>query len=197
MIKVKGLNGNLVLVFGKGRYEEYYSLLAERFEKNKQLFNGSKVIFKGAGLDNLSHEQIASLQLLCLQNGMILNNNEINPEKGLSKDLVIHRNVRSGQKLRSEGSVIIWGHVHESAEILAARDIIVLGKLDGIVHAGCYGDRDSIVFALNLSPGQIRIADKISRSPEDSVKSTYPEIAYLDEDSICIKEYKTNGKLRG
>ncbi|MDD3269872.1 MAG: septum site-determining protein MinC, partial [Syntrophomonadaceae bacterium] len=61
---------------------------------------------------------------------------------------------------------------------------------------GCYGDRDSIIFALSLNPGQIRIADKISRSPEDAVKSSYPEIAYLEDDSIIIKEYKTNSKLR-
>lgn len=196
MIKIKGFNGSLVFVFNKGSYEEYLSLLAERFANNKQLFSGSQVIFKGPGLDGLSREQLASLQSLCLQNGMLLNNREVSLEKGLSKDLIIHRNVRSGQKLRSEGSVIIWGHVHESAEIAAARDIIVLGKLDGIVHAGCYGDRDSIVFALTLNPGQIRIADKISRSPEDSVKSSYPEIAYLDGDTICIKQYKTNGKLR-
>lgn len=196
MIKIKGLNGNLVFVFGKGSFEQYLSLLEGHFANNKQLFNGSKIIFKGTGLENLSHEQIAALQLLCLQNGMVLNNREISLDKGLSKDLIIHRNVRSGQKLRSEGSVIIWGHVHESAELVAARDIIVLGKLDGIVHAGCYGERDSIVFALNLNPGQIRIADKISRSPEDVIKSSYPEIAYLEEDSICIKEYKTNSKLR-
>ncbi len=196
MIKIKGFNGSLVFVFNKGSFEEYFSLLAERFANNRQLFNGSQVIFKGTGLDGLSHEQLAAIQSLCLQNGMLLNNREVTLEKGLSKDLIIHRNVRSGQKLRSEGSVIIWGHVHESAEIAAARDIIVLGKLDGIVHAGCYGDRDSIVFALNLNPGQIRIADKISRSPEDAVKSSYPEIAYLDEDTICIKQYKTNGKLR-
>ena len=196
MIKIKGFNGNLVFVFNNGSFEEYFSLLAERFANNKQLFNGSQVIFKGAGLDGLSHKQLSALQSLCLQNGMLLNNREVNLEKGLSKDLIIHRNVRSGQKLRSEGSVIIWGHVHESAEIAAARDIIVLGKLDGIVHAGCYGDRGSIVFALNLNPGQIRIADKISRSPEDPVKSSYPEIAYLDEDTICIKQYQANGKLR-
>ncbi|MEN6326114.1 MAG: hypothetical protein ABFD18_07920, partial [Syntrophomonas sp.] len=76
MIKIKGFNGSLVFVFSKGSFEEYFSLLAERFANNKQLFNGSQVIFKGAGLDDLSHEQLAALQSLCLQNGMLLNNRE-------------------------------------------------------------------------------------------------------------------------
>ena len=79
-----------------------------------------------------------------------------------NKDLIIHRNLRSGQKLHSEGSVVVWGDVHESAEITAAGDIIILGKLGGRAHAGYYGNDNSIVFALNLVPGQIRISNKIS-----------------------------------
>ncbi|MEN6347863.1 MAG: septum site-determining protein MinC [Syntrophomonas sp.] len=196
MITIKGLNGNLVFVFGKGSFEEYMVFLKERFESNQQLFSGSRVIFKGAGMDELSPEEIVAIQSLCLKNGMILNNLDTNPERSSSKDLIIHRNVRSGQKLHSEGSVIIWGDVHESAEIMAARDIIVLGKLQGIAHAGCYGELDSIIFALNLCPSQIRIGNKISRSPDDSCPSSGPEIAYWEEGNICIKKYSSKNNLR-
>lgn len=218
MLKIKGLNDSLVLVFGKGSFEDYCSLLEEKISANKQLFNGSRVVFRGEGLRNLSHDEMIKLQKLCLDNGMILNNTVSeskvkekpdSPATTLStqtaiktppptppgnKDIIIHRNLRSGQKLHSEGSVVIWGDVHESAEITAAGDIIILGTLGGIAHAGYYGNNNSIVFALNLVPGQIRIGNKISRASDDQTKRPYPEIAFLDNDNICVQEY-ISGKL--
>jgi septum site-determining protein MinC len=161
-IKIKGINNNLVFIFEEGRGEEYLEILKDKFSANPQLFDGSPVVFKGKGLNTLSFEDISQLQKLCLEYGMILNNIELNINRTFNKDLFIHRNVRSGQKIHSEGSVIVWGDVHESSEIIAGGDIIVLGKMEGIAHAGFYGNTRSIVFALNLCPGQIRIANTIS-----------------------------------
>lgn len=202
MIKIKGVNGNLLMIFDSAPFEDLYRELSDKIKSSQQLFKGSRVIFSGSGLNNLSMEEVASLQQLCLNYGMVLNNTELPVRNSAgtaapspaprftpsSGDLFIHRNLRSGQKVNSEGSVVVWGDVHESAEIIAGRDIIVLGKLGGIAHAGCFGDTSSIVFALNLVPSQIRIADRISRSPEDQSTRPYPEIAYIDEDGICIKK---------
>lgn len=189
MVSIKGINGNLVFNFEKGKFEDYFNFLTQKFSANPRLFAGSKVIFRGEGLNFLSHEELIKLQRLCLDYGMMLNNTSSLQEKTGGQDVIIYRNIRSGQKIHSEGSVIVWGNVHESAEIIAARDIIILGKLEGIVHAGFYGDKNSIIFALQMAPGQIRIADKFSRSPGDYVPKDYPEIAYLEEDTICISRY--------
>lgn len=208
MLKVKGINDSLVMVFGKGSFEEYRSLMEDKIVANKQLFSGSRVIFRGEGLEGLSHDELIALQKLCLDNGMILNNTSAaggltdkpapdttKPEPIISetdsKDLIIHRNLRSGQKVHSEGSVVIWGDVHESAEITAAGDIIVLGKLGGIAHAGYYGNDGSIVFALNLVPSQIRIGNRISRASDNEDKRPYPEVAFLEEGNICVQEYSS------
>ncbi|MGR6836903.1 septum site-determining protein MinC [Syntrophomonas erecta] len=197
MVKIKGLNGNLVFLFQSGTCEEYCTFLENHFIQNQALFNGSRVIFQGPGLTGLTHEEIARLQKLCLNHGMILANSQL-PQKHSSPkhDLFIHRNLRSGQKVSSEGSVVVWGDVHESAEIIAGGDIIVLGKLHGLAHAGASGDTNSIIFALNLNPGQIRIGNRISRSPKDFSPRNYPEIAFCDEDGICIKEYNSRENLR-
>ena len=196
VVNIKGYNNNLVFVFGKGTFEEYTNYLQQKFSGNSQVFKGSQVVFRGDGLQNLLSEEIASLQRLCLDYGMVLNNAAEAPKKSETPrkkesggDLIIRRTLRSGQKVHSEGSVIIWGDVHESAEIIAGRDIIVLGKLQGIAHAGCYGDMTSTVFALTLAPSQIRIADKISRSSESGIINTYPEFAYVEGDNIYIKQY--------
>lgn len=194
MIKIKGINGNLVIVFGPGNFPDYARVLEDKIAKNIDLFKGSQVLFRGKGLAKLEHEEIIELQRICLNYGMVLNNTETNTAK-TKPDLFVYRNVRSGQKIRSEASLIIWGDVHESAEIAAAGDIIVLGKLEGIVHAGCFGNRDSIVFALNLSPGQIRIADNFSRAPANDSKAYVPEIAYFDGQNICVTQYNPKAKF--
>lgn len=195
MISIKGINGNLVFNFENGTFEDYFKFLTQKFSGNPRLFAGSKIIFRGEGLNTLTHEEIAKLQRLCLDYGMILNNTSNLQEKHSGQDIIIYRNIRSGQKIYSEGSVIVWGNVHESAEIVAARDIIILGKLEGIVHAGFYGDRNSIIFALHMAPGQIRIADIFSRSPAGYVPKDYPEIAYLEGDTICISRYVAQENL--
>lgn len=192
VINIKGFNNNLVFILAEGTFEDYWAFLTDKFESNIQLFKGSQIIFRGDGLKNLAYHEIAKLQKLCLDYGMVLNNTEMVKEKPIiEKDLIIRKTLRSGQKIHSEGSLIIWGDVHESAEITAARDIIVLGKLEGIAHAGCYGDSASIIFALNLAPRQIRIGDKISRNSDNDTVSNYAEIAYVEGDNICIREYKS------
>lgn len=202
IVKIKGYNNDLVFVFTEGSFDEYRSHLEQKFISNSQLFKGSRVIFKGEGVNRLKSNEIASLQRLCLDYGMLLDNgapprkSAPAPEKTAPHDLIIRRTLRSGQKVHGEGSIVVWGDVHESAEIVAARDIIVLGKLQGTVHAGCYGDLNSTVFALTLAPTQIRIGDMISRSSENSVTNSYPEIAYVDGENIYIREYHAGDSIK-
>lgn len=196
-VKIKGLNSSLVMTFDKTGFDQNYEYLIERISSNHQLFKGSKVVFQGPGLSEYSHEQLISLQKMCLEQGMVLQNIQetmpVKTEKN-DRDVNIRRNVRSGQKIRSEGSVVVWGDVHESAEITAAGDIVVLGRLEGIAHAGCTGDMNSVVFALQLSPSQIRIGNRVSRAVERKQKTDYPEVAYWDSENICIKEYNPRDK---
>lgn len=223
MITIKGVNDSLVFFFGEGSLADHMAFLEKKFAGTPGLFNGSRVVFQGKGLAELSHEDLSALQKLCLENGMILNNTVNSPATAApdtaeptaaspepvparpprfatpapAKDVFIRRNLRSGQKLRAEGSVVIWGDVHESAEIVAGGDIIVMGKLGGIAHAGCYGNESSVVFAINLVPGQIRIGSKVSRSIRGEVKRPYPEIAFLEDGNICVREYNSQDKLPG
>lgn len=191
-VDIKGVNENLVFVFTQGSGDEYAAILKKKFETTPQIFSGSPVLFQGEGLKSLTQEEIAALQRLCLEYGMILHNvhTPARRTRTAGEDVFIYRNLRSGQKLHSEGSMIIWGNVHESSEITAARDIIVLGRLEGIAHAGCYGDVTRTIFALNLAPKQIRIGDKISIVPANASKQPQPEVAYVEDNGICIRDYR-------
>ncbi|HIV03023.1 MAG TPA: septum site-determining protein MinC [Candidatus Aphodoplasma excrementigallinarum] len=101
-----------------------------------------------------------------------------------------HGTLRSGQCLKSLGNLVVVGDVNPGAELIAAGNIVVMGILRGIVHAGCNGDRDAIVAAACMAPTQIRIADIITRPPDEEVGTEWrPEIAYVHEGNIYIDGY--------
>ncbi len=59
-----------------------------------------------------------------------------------------HRgSLRSGQKIESEGSLVIIGDVNSGAEVIASDNIIVLGALRGLAHAGAKGNKQAIIAA--------------------------------------------------
>ena len=100
-------------------------------------------------------------------------------------------NLRNGMELKYDGSIIVLGDVNPGAEIIAEGNILVLGSLKGMAHAGCKGNTDAFVFALNLSPVQIRIANVITRFPEsDSKAIKKPEFAYLEDGKIYVSSFQ-------
>jgi septum formation inhibitor MinC len=54
----------------------------------------------------------------------------------LSSCLYLRRTVRAGELLEYQGTVVVLGNVSQGAAIVADGDIIVLGHLQGNVHAG-------------------------------------------------------------
>ena len=103
----------------------------------------------------------------------------------------IRHTLRSGQIERAlEGNMVILGDVNPGAEVVAAGDIIVLGTLRGVAHAGALGNTSSVIFALNLLPTQLRIGRFITRAPaEQQHQHQSAEIARVLEDAIIVEEY--------
>lgn len=95
--------------------------------------------------------------------------------------------VRSGQCLTFDGSVVVIGDVNPGGEVKASGNIIILGQLKGMAHAGCNGMTDAFVSALYMIPVQLRIADIITRFPEENKKGPKPpEFAYIEEGQIYV-----------
>ena len=98
-----------------------------------------------------------------------------------------HRgSIRSGQRIEEEGSVVILGDVNSGAEIIAADNIVVLGALRGLAHAGAKGNRKAIIAAGKLDTVQLRIANvvlEINRDEEPLHREAY---VYIDEDKKQI-----------
>ena len=99
-----------------------------------------------------------------------------------------HRgSLRSGQKLETEGSLVILGDVNSGAEVIASDNIVVLGALRGLAHAGAKGNKQAIIAAGLFDSVQIRIANvikEINRDEEPLHKQAY---IYIQKDEIVIE----------
>ncbi len=76
--------------------------------------------------------------------------------------LFLSRTLRSGTRIEFAGHVVVFGDVNPGAEIVAEGNVMIWGRLRGMVHAGAKGNRNAVVCALDLSPTQLRIADEVS-----------------------------------
>ncbi len=90
------------------------------------------------------------------------------PELPVPRDnaKIYRGSLRSGQTLNFKESVIIMGDIKPGANITSDGNIFVLGSLRGCAYAGASGDEKAFVFALDLDPLQVRIANAIAISPD-------------------------------
>jgi len=107
--------------------------------------------------------------------------------------LFIERTLRSGKSVQFEGHVVVLGDVNPGAEIIATGNIVVLGSLRGVAHAGATGDRKATVSAYHLAPTQLRIADLVTRAPDDGTDGRGPEIARIKDDQLMVEAAVMNG----
>ena len=99
-----------------------------------------------------------------------------------------HRgSLRSGQKMETEGSLVILGDVNSGAEVMASDNIVVLGALRGLAHAGAKGNKQAIIAAGLFDSVQVRIANivkEINRDEEPMHKQAYLSVV---DDKIVIE----------
>jgi septum site-determining protein MinC len=112
------------------------------------------------------------------------------PAEEASSGVLLRRTLRSGQVVRHDGHVVILGDVNPGAEVVASGDVLVWGRLRGLVHAGASGDETAWVCALQLNPTQLRIGEHIARPPEEGRRrSTVPEIARVVNGQIVVETW--------
>lgn len=108
--------------------------------------------------------------------------------EGVGDSLLVRRTLRSGQRVRFTGNVIVLGDVNPGAEIVAGGDIVVMGTLRGVAHAGAGGDGEAIVAAFRLQPTQIRVGGVIGRSPDGAYeRPDVPEIARVRDGALVVE----------
>lgn len=89
--------------------------------------------------------------------------------------------IRSGQKLEFEGSIVIIGDVNDGAEIIAEDNIVVLGALRGMAHAGAKGNTGAIIAARIIDSAQIRIGTVIKERSREEIEREAFTFAFVND----------------
>lgn len=116
-------------------------------------------------------------------------------KKAFNKEIAVsetkfHRGaLRSGQRIEYEGSLVVLGDVNAGAEVIAGENIVVLGILRGLAHAGAKGNKEAIIAAASIEAPQIRISNIIKERTKAEIQDrTLKTSAYIDENGEMIIE---------
>ena len=95
--------------------------------------------------------------------------------------------LRSGQKVEFEGSIVIIGDVNCGAEVISGENIVVLGKLRGLAHAGAKGNKEAIIVASTLNAVQLRISNIVKELDMDTDEIYENAYVHVEGDEIIIE----------
>ncbi len=216
IVQLKGNRGGLQLVFAPNAdFESIRDDIQRKLEEGSRFFRRGTEIQIAPGV--LSEANEAVLRKLFHRHGVLFRVEEpveppprpkmeqkpaappkpkpepiVEPPKAIpSMDepqmLVVNRTIRSGQEIKTPGSVMICGNVNPGAQIIAGGSIDIRGACKGLVHAGAYGDTSAFIVADQLMPTQIRIADRIAQPPENMKKPQAAERASIKDGKIVIE----------
>ena len=202
-VLIRGNNDGITVFLSEN--VEFSTILEELRDKftNSNGFFKSASITINSGNRQVSPEEKMALINLCQEFELagieFVNTPMVTSPRGQKKQsseegetLILKKTIRSGQRVSYRGNVVVIGDVNPGAEIVAAGDIVVLGHLRGVVHAGAMGNTEAEVYALSLQPTQLRIAHCIARSPDGNQPKRRgkiePEKAKIKEGMIVIDD---------
>jgi septum site-determining protein MinC len=209
LVQIKGIRDGLLATFSDAAWEDQSVALLAQIDERSAFFQGARLamdvgtqILKVNDLvdlrDRLSERNVAlwavisesptteqTSQLL----GLATRISKPRPEEQrqftdtISDDtaLFINKTLRSGTRVEYPGHVVVMGDVNPGAEIVAEGNVIVWGRVRGMIHAGAKGDRSAFICALDLSANQLRIADEVSAMLKPQ-KDPKPEIATINSE---------------
>jgi septum site-determining protein MinC len=206
-IMIKGVKeGLLFLLDDQCVFDALVAELRHKLEKtHQQLLTGPLVhIHVKLGSRIITDEQREQLaSIIGAQGNLMIQSMESDPPAkpesggGAANMHVLSSIVRSGQTLQHEGDLLLIGDVNPGGSILCTGDIYVLGALRGMAHAGFAGRTDAIIATSLMRPTQLRIADVVSRPPEEWLTfDSAMEFAYLNEGQMQIDKLSQLFRIR-
>jgi septum site-determining protein MinC len=215
-INIKGIRDGLLVSLGEGTWDEARSALLEQIDHQIDFFKGARLalevgnhILKAVDLsqlrDSISERGITlwavmsnspTTEQTAQTLGLATRISKPLPERetrkldttiqGGEQALLVHRTLRSGFSLHHHGHVVVIGDVNPGAEIIASGDIIIWGRLRGMVHAGAEGNTNAFICALELNPIQIRIGGVVNQPPQRRGK-LQPETARIINGTVVTE----------
>ena len=192
------VNGLTIIMREEDKFEDILEQMEKKIVTAGKFFKGSSLAIKYRGKKLSKSEEEKILDLLVRKSGAEIKSIEEDMEikkfyyfKGINEGITkfYKGTVRSGQLVSYNGNLVVIGDVNPGGVVEATGNVIVLGSLRGIVHAGSDGNKEAFVVALNLQPTQLRIADVITRSPDEKglKNQMIPEMAIIKDETVYIE----------
>jgi len=198
--------GIIIHLDDKATFDLIKEVLRKRVAGSRSFFEGAKatVTFKGRSLS--PHEEQTLRDIIQIEANLDIGGDphttsipKLQPVSPPGMQSTVHEthfyqgNIRSGQVIKQNGSVIVVGDVNPGAVIKATGNIIILGALRGMAWAGApasdesYGDLSCYISASDFRPTQVRIARVVTyiqkKAPEEHERGSR---AYIQNDQVFI-----------
>ena len=183
---------------GRSTQEEIEECLKQKIPELKKLYQDEKtpIFVTGKVLKNKEIESIKAIiqkeidVLVEFDSPKVLGLHGIRKtfsEEIEASETKFHKgSLRSGQKVEYEGSLVILGDVNGGAEVIAGDNVVVLGILRGLAHAGAKGNKKAMIAAAKIEAPQVRIAN-IVKELEKEDNETRKTYVYVKENKIIIE----------
>jgi septum site-determining protein MinC len=219
-MQIKGIKDGLLATLGEGDWSELSFGLIEHIKARAGFFQGAKLTID-VGEHAVHASELSTLRDRLSDHGVmlwaVLSNSPITEnatkllgmatkiskkessvldrkEKStpVGEDaILVERTLRSGVVINFRGHVTIVGDINPGAEVIAAGNIVVWGKIRGVVHAGVEGNEHAIICAMDMNPSQLRITDVVAVSPEKRGK-VQPEIARIKDGKVVVEVWNSS-----
>lgn len=216
-VSIKGIRDGLMVTLGDGDWSSIQEALLQQIDERENFFTGARLaidvgnrIIHAAELgtlrDRLSDKGVSLWAVISNAQdteqtaqslGLATRIAVPRPDRSIrslettleGEDAIfVQRTLRSGYKIATRGHVVVVGDVNPGAEIIAGGSVVVWGRLRGTVHAGAEGNIEAVVCALELSPIQLRIADKVAVSPQRK-GIPEPEIVRIRDGQVVAESW--------
>jgi septum site-determining protein MinC len=205
-VTIKGTKGGLLFLLDESRpFSKIIDELKYKLENASNLWDGPdmRVHIKLGSRQITRDEEKELRRLFAIRKNLII----YSIESTDGKPYLIEENggiqllvgtVRSGQVLEHRGDLLLLGDVNPGGCIRSTGNIYVLGSLRGLAHAGGEGDEWAIIAASTLKPTQLRIADVVSRPPDewDEGEVSGMSFAYLVNGQIAVDKMHHLSRIR-
>jgi len=214
LVLIKGIRDGLLATFAEATWEEQRRALLTQIDERPAFFQGARLAMD-VGIQALKVNDLVDLRDFLSERNISLwavisespvteqtsqllglatriskprpeerrHFSEVNDETAL----FVNKTLRSGMRIEYPGNVVVYGDVNAGAEVIAEGNVIVWGRVRGMIHAGCKGNREAVICALDLSAMQLRIADEFSASLKPQ-KDPRPEIATINPEGNLQSE---------
>ncbi|WP_027085331.1 septum site-determining protein MinC [Cohnella panacarvi] len=205
-ITIKGTKDGLVFLLDDDcEFDALLSELGTKLDKHAQQFTGPIIhVFIKLGdrqLDEEDQERVRAV--LRKQGNLLIQSIESNPPEQEPSSLTgpslhtVAAIVRSGQTLEYDGHLLLLGDVNPGGVVRCTGDVYIIGALRGMAHAGSAGNEDAIIAASSMTPTQLRIADVISRPPDEWTSAEpWMEYAFLKDGKMAIDKMTSLSRHR-